>query len=293
MTVAFEWVGWPTVVAVAWFRFPGLSAALRDALPHALAPVASAVTTLGDPELLIGVLAVLYWVHRRRETATVASAAFVALVAVMGLKHALALPRPPMTVRPLPVTPGSSGFPSGHATSATVVYGGLAVAYGWTDRRTLVAVAGLVAAVALSRVLLGVHYLGDVLAGVVLGAVVLAGLAYWIRDRPRRGFLAASVLAVPALVVVGPIPDAVLALGGSVGGLVAMQYFEVVPPLRSRVEAAVVTVVGLALVALLRGLAAAFATLVPALFVVDFLLVVAVFQAPTVVGHLPDRWLGE
>jgi undecaprenyl-diphosphatase len=73
-------------------------------------------------------------------------------------------------------------FPSGHAAGALVVYGLLAwlVLLGLADlpgrRRPAVAAAAavLVACVATSRVLLQVHYLSDVLAGLLLGLAWLA-----------------------------------------------------------------------------------------------------------------------
>jgi membrane-associated phospholipid phosphatase len=75
-------------------------------------------------------------------------------------------------------------FPSGHAMNSTVVYGAvLLLAWGplRTTLRRVVALAvcaALIAAIATSRVVLGVHYVTDVFAGVLLGtAFVLASAA--------------------------------------------------------------------------------------------------------------------
>jgi undecaprenyl-diphosphatase len=84
-------------------------------------------------------------------------------------------------------------FPSGHAVNATVFYGVLAgsllcsVRHWPTRSLVLVLAAGMVVLVALSRVYLGVHYLGDVLAGIAegvawLGACITGGLL--MRRRP-------------------------------------------------------------------------------------------------------------
>lgn len=71
---------------------------------------------------------------------------------------------------------GASGpsFPSGHSSSAAVAYAAFALVLGCGQRRRVKAIlagvaAVIAAAVATSRVLLGVHWLTDVIAGVALG----------------------------------------------------------------------------------------------------------------------------
>lgn len=71
-------------------------------------------------------------------------------------------------------------FPSGHTVAATLVYGLLACyavrqARAWGARVAAVALAcGMVALVGVSRMVLGVHYLSDVLAAVAEGCAWLA-----------------------------------------------------------------------------------------------------------------------
>jgi undecaprenyl-diphosphatase len=76
--------------------------------------------------------------------------------------------------------PADGSFPSGHAIQAAAFALGLfllAGRRGWPLRPLLAALLGaLVAAVALSRVYLQVHYPSDVLAGLVLGAAWVLGL---------------------------------------------------------------------------------------------------------------------
>ncbi|TMK81543.1 MAG: phosphatase PAP2 family protein [Actinobacteria bacterium] len=74
---------------------------------------------------------------------------------------------------PLTLTTGTS-FPSGHATAAAACYAGFALIAGrrrFPRTRSILAgaAAGIAIAVATSRVLLGVHWLTDVLAGLALG----------------------------------------------------------------------------------------------------------------------------
>lgn len=75
-------------------------------------------------------------------------------------------------------------FPSGHASVSTAVYGALLLvaldrlAAGWRTRAGLAVLAAeLVLLIGASRLVLGVHYLSDVLAGFSLGAAWLATCA--------------------------------------------------------------------------------------------------------------------
>ncbi|MDG5777647.1 phosphatase PAP2 family protein [Haloarculaceae archaeon H-GB2-1] len=278
---------------LAWYRLVELSQLLRELVPPAAGPVVHGVTLLGDPELLIGLLAMLYWNHHREKTVSVVSATFVALVAILALKWTFLAPRPPMAARLVPIEPGGYGFPSGHATAATTVYGGLAISHGWSeDWRKVMGVVAIVVGVALSRVLLGVHYLGDVIAGVALGSVVLALLAAGIRDRPSRGFAASFIISVPALALTGLTPDALLAVGGSLGGIVGVRYLHLVPPIRSTLERVVLSVVGLGYVGVMLALGSLVESVVSAVLLVNVCMVVGIFLVPAAVGTLPDRWVG-
>jgi membrane-associated phospholipid phosphatase len=75
---------------------------------------------------------------------------------------------------------GGYSMPSGHA--ATAFAGAVALAYLW--RRGAAWFFLLAAAIAFSRVYVGVHYPGDVLVGAALGSVV--GLAWVAALRPLR-----------------------------------------------------------------------------------------------------------
>ena len=72
-------------------------------------------------------------------------------------------------------------FPSGHAMNSAVVYGAILVVLWqpmrtWRRRVTLLGLfTGLVVGIAASRVVLTVHYVSDVVAGVVLGVAFVAG----------------------------------------------------------------------------------------------------------------------
>lgn len=75
-------------------------------------------------------------------------------------------PKPSAIVR----IPATTSFPSGHAASAAA--GALALTRVWPAAAVPLSI--LAALIALSRVALGVHYVGDVLAGVMVGLMVAA-----------------------------------------------------------------------------------------------------------------------
>jgi membrane-associated phospholipid phosphatase len=85
----------------------------------------------------------------------------------------------------------SFGFPSGHASGAVAMWGGLAIVF---RSRWLAWLAPfLVALAAFSRMYLGVHFLADILGGLVLGGLVL--VAAWELvggDAGRERFFAAA-----------------------------------------------------------------------------------------------------
>ncbi|HEX6177122.1 MAG TPA: phosphatase PAP2 family protein, partial [Thermoanaerobaculia bacterium] len=77
-------------------------------------------------------------------------------------------------------------FPSGHAMGSTVVFGALAylilrIQAPWRKRAAgLAAAVTFIAAIAASRVYLGVHWISDIVAGITAGTlwVTIATVAY-------------------------------------------------------------------------------------------------------------------
>ena len=105
------------------------------------------------------------------------------------LKYGIDRPRPDF---PNAVRVFTPGFPSGHATLATVTFLtlGVLLTRGSADRRVKSYFMGLsvflTVAVGLSRIYLGVHYPSDVLAGWCVGtawAVLCWTLALWLQSR--------------------------------------------------------------------------------------------------------------
>jgi membrane-associated phospholipid phosphatase len=125
----------------------------------------------------LGVAGALVDRKRRRDWLLASAGVVGAHAAAIAIKRVVRRPRPAdSAVRVLVGTPSRLSFPSSHAastTAAAVVFSGL------TGRRL---VPLLVPPMLVSRLVLGVHYPTDVLAGSALGAV--AGTL--IRRRLRR-----------------------------------------------------------------------------------------------------------
>ncbi|OBJ43722.1 hypothetical protein A5620_10625 [Mycobacterium colombiense] len=106
---------------------------------------------------------------RRRDWLVAGAGAFAAHAAAVIVKRIVRRKRPHDPAVVVNVgTPSKLSFPSAHATSTTAA----AVLMGRTTGLPLPAV--LVPPMALSRMLLGVHYPSDVAFGIALGAVVAA-----------------------------------------------------------------------------------------------------------------------
>jgi undecaprenyl-diphosphatase len=100
--------------------------------------------------------------------------------------------RPPSVYRepePLVSVPHTGAFPSGHASTAFAC----ATVIGWASRRLAVPAYVLAAAIAWSRVYVGVHWPLDVLGGALLGVLVAIALLRLLAvlrrslPRPRAG----------------------------------------------------------------------------------------------------------
>ncbi|MFF2521929.1 phosphatase PAP2 family protein [Streptomyces liangshanensis] len=128
---------------------------------------------------------------RERRGAWLRATALVgaAHLASMGVKRVVRRPRPaPATFAPLVRTAGRHSFPSSHAASsaaAAVAFGALRPPGGrW--------VTPLAAAMCVSRLVAGVHYPSDVVAGALLGALTARAGTARHRERPAAARLPAA-----------------------------------------------------------------------------------------------------
>lgn len=200
------------------------------------------------------------------------------------LKTLFALPRPPGGLHLIHAS--GYGFPSGHAVESTVVYGTLAVVLDvGTQRSRTVGAAGVIALIALSRVVLGVHYAIDVLVGVAVGVSYFAGLMIVSRRDARWGFWLAAFVAVLGVVATGGNRESVAAVAGTLAAALTWERVRLPSRVRLYSRLAGVEIVGLGLpvIALLgyAGLSERFS--LPVLLVANALLSVCVLSLPVVI----------
>jgi membrane-associated phospholipid phosphatase len=176
------------VAVVAWNEADRLDVRfvtwVHESSPDALVDAMRVLTHLGNV-VVLGIVALIAGIvlARRgnwRATAFVFTAFLAGQLVSQGLKHAIERRRPELDEPFVLLT--TYAFPSGHAFGATTTWGALAVVT-WSlasdrRRRALAAACAalLVVVVAASRVVLGVHFTLDVLAGIAGGVAVLAGL---------------------------------------------------------------------------------------------------------------------
>lgn len=169
-----------------------------------LTPVAVAVTDTGSPvavTMLAAVIGAVLWWRSRSPREAIALAATLALAATASTvtKRSVGAQRPPLADRAVQLVHQSDpSFPSGHATATLALIGITAVilCHG-RGRAAQIAVAAAAtvasAAVGTTPVYLGVHWLTDVAAAVLLaGSAVLLGAALLGRLSPAPSATNAS-----------------------------------------------------------------------------------------------------
>lgn len=220
-------VGFGVLLTLVRFHFGplydadhGAAAALNRLVAEngALVTVLEAVSSIGGRPImmwLVTVAVIGLFIRRQPRLAIFLIVAGVgALVLDPSVKTLVGRLRPVVDV-PIASAPGNS-FPSGHALGSFVAYGALllvflpAIPKRW---RTLAVgiVATIVVLIGLTRIALGVHFVSDVIAGWLLGALWLGVTLYafrlWRREEHRRVPSVREGLEPEAAHEISPAPD--------------------------------------------------------------------------------------
>ncbi len=193
-----------------------------------------AITFLGDEQFYLFLIPVMVWCLDFRFGVRLAAFFLMASYINVGLKDLFQHPRPFDLVPGVKLAAAEGyGLPSGHAQSATVVWGTLAAR--WRRTWLLGLAAALIVLIGFSRVYLGVHFPTDVLAGWAIGGILLVvylavqpGVERWASELSLWWQIILA-LAVPAvLVLVHPTKDTVTVMaplcGAGLGFVLACRY---------------------------------------------------------------------
>jgi membrane-associated phospholipid phosphatase len=163
----------------------------------ALTAIFRGFSFLGDPTFFLLFIPFGYWLWRTELFARIGLALLFSTLLNVTLKDLFQVPRPAV---PHLVEASGWAFPSGHAQIAATIW--LLLGLELARRRLWPVMIFLIAGVAASRVYLGVHYPGDVAAGIVVGSLVAVAVwrlgrrppAWWARLAVSWRALAGAVL---------------------------------------------------------------------------------------------------
>jgi membrane-associated phospholipid phosphatase len=163
---------------------PGFTDVLRNILPG-LGDLFFLITQLGGTLFYVVALLIAYWAYNKRGAIVLTYILIVSILSEYYLKVIIANDRPPASNWHPGVDPPNYSTPSGHSQNSATLYGWLTVKIKtWWMAVIAVIMVGLIG---ISRIYLGVHYLGDVLFGWGLGIVIV--LLFVNLEKPARNYL--------------------------------------------------------------------------------------------------------
>jgi membrane-associated phospholipid phosphatase len=138
--------------------------------------MAMGATFLGTEAFFLLFVPMFYWCVDKKHGVRLALVFLLSVYLNSMVKELFQVPRPdPNRVRVIWASSGGGySFPSGHAQNAMVFWGWMGRRPPW--RRRPLVLAGLVLAISMSRIYMGLHFPVDILGGWLLGGLLLAGL---------------------------------------------------------------------------------------------------------------------
>ena len=160
------------------------------------------ISLLGTAKAIALALALAFWISGRRLAYGLLGVVILATVTDVLIWTLFPVQRPHDPQIIIRAKPGVPSFPSGHTVTATTLWGTL-TAFGYVP---IVASITIVAGVMLARLYLGVHYLADLLGGVLIGLILVVAyqrlwpmILRWFSGRPFRFFLILGLCAPVAV----------------------------------------------------------------------------------------------
>jgi len=211
--------------ALAWLWHPDLILAIQRAFGPGWRTVFEGLSLLGGAQIPLVAVAWARWYRGRDLAYRLLLALFLGIAVDLLIWNLYPTPRPDdPRIRIASDIPISS-FPSGHLVTIVTLWGTLALA------RVVpgIVVPVLALLVALARLGLGEHYPGDVLGGMLVGAILLAiSAALWrplrglaVRLGARRGLGVAVLIVLAAAATITP-PGRWALLGVLAGAALAL-----------------------------------------------------------------------
>ncbi|MFB6284249.1 MAG: phosphatase PAP2 family protein [Halobacteria archaeon] len=183
-------------------RSVGVTEAVQGVVPDFAVPGFELITYFGQPAFFLLLFASYYYVNPGRKGLFYITVGGLSLTLLTVLKNLFGLPRPPIEM--MRISQDGFGFPSGHAFGSTVAWFTLArISSVWTPRKRFGAAAVATVLVSASRLVLGVHYFVDILAGIAAGAGIYY-LVVEVYDRnPETTTTTALIAALAGLLIIG------------------------------------------------------------------------------------------
>ncbi len=160
---------------MGWFFSQAINEALQNYFPDWLITIFKGITFLGDSIVYIVILAIGFWIYKKRDAIIGMYVLLTSAFLNFFLKVIIQKPRPTKSIR-MPDDVEGFSTPSGHAQVSTTVYGWIMFYFKKIWLYIIIPI--LVLLICLSRVVLGVHYIGDVILGFLIGAAILTALYF-------------------------------------------------------------------------------------------------------------------
>ena len=195
------------------------------------------VTTMGNEIFYIILPPVVYWCYDKSRSIKVLFIFLISVTINDMAKELSQMPRPnPLNLSPqigalnLMYKPTSPGFPSGHTQEAVAFWG----AAFWFFKNTWIRTISLLFIILIpySRIYLGVHFLGDVVGGFIIGIIILVLLIPLIHlsdghlEKLNKYFLIILSIALPILTYVILPGEYIYTYMGTLSGLLVGYILE-------------------------------------------------------------------